>query len=169
MIAHKYHAEFVTIVLESFQVCYNLFSHRSAVLVDSTQSFFLWNCYKWHFWISIKVFWNSGQSVESSSSFETAGTNVVTEHQTIVYDDSQGLDWFFRSKYGIVIQFQFDVISRVCLAPPMSFARFLSWHAASGDSGSPQEAHRRTNLHHMHGASQLINCEASSRTLSTNP
>ena len=35
------------------------------------------------------------------------------ERQTIVYDDSQGLNWFFRFKYGILIQFQFDVISRV--------------------------------------------------------
>ena len=42
MIAHKYHAEFVTIVLESFQVCYYLFFHRSAILVNSTQSCFLW-------------------------------------------------------------------------------------------------------------------------------
>ena len=49
MIAHKYHVEFVTIVLESFQVCYYLFSHRSSILVDSSQSCFLWNCYKWHF------------------------------------------------------------------------------------------------------------------------
>ena len=72
MIAHKYHVEFVTIVLESFQVCYYLFFHRSAILVDSTQSFFLWNYYKWHFGFRIKVFWNSGQSVELSSSFETA-------------------------------------------------------------------------------------------------
>ena len=113
MIAHKYHVEFVTIVLESFQVCYYLFFHRSAILVDSTQSCFLWNYYKNIFGFRIKVFRNSGQSVELSSSFETAGTNVVTERQTIVYDDSQGLDWFFRFKYGILIQFQFDVISRV--------------------------------------------------------
>ena len=65
------------------------------------------------FGFRIKVFWNSGQSIELSSSFETAGTNLVTVRQTIVYDDSQGLDWFFRFKYGILIQFQFDVISRV--------------------------------------------------------
>ena len=31
----------------------------------------------------IKVFWNSGQSAELFGSFETAGTNVVTESQTI--------------------------------------------------------------------------------------
>ena len=59
-----------------------------------------------------RVFWNSGQSVELSSSFETAGIDIVAERQTIVYDDSQGLDWFFRSKYGILIQFQIDVISQ---------------------------------------------------------
>ena len=113
MIAHKYYVEFVTIVLESFQVCYYLFFHRSAILADSTQSCFLWNYYKWHFWILDQGILKSGQSVELSSSFETAGTDVVTERQTIVYDDSQGLDWFFRFKYGILIQFRFDVISQV--------------------------------------------------------
>ena len=67
MIAHNYHVEFVTIIPESFQVYYHLFSHRSARLVDSTQSCFLWNYYKGHVWISdqsILKFWPKRWVVE---------------------------------------------------------------------------------------------------------
>ena len=62
--------------------------------MNSTQSCFILNYYRWHFWMSDQGIWNYVQSVELSSSFEAAGTYMVTEHRTIVYDDTQGLDWF---------------------------------------------------------------------------
>ena len=114
MIVHKYHIEFVAIVPEPYQVYDYLFSFIEGpdywtvlkiasfeIIVDDTFGF------------QIRIFWNSDQSVKLLSSFETAGTNMFTGRQTIVYDDSQGLDWFFRSEYGIVVQFHFSSMSPV--------------------------------------------------------
>ena len=99
----------------SASMCYalSLLLHpKGARLVGSIQSCFWWNHYKLCFGFRMKVFRDFSYGVKLQCSFETDGTNVVTEGEAVVYNDSRNFNWLFKSKDGTLIRFQFNFVSR---------------------------------------------------------